>query len=322
MSVPFVSIIVPAFNVAPFLPQCIDSIIKQSFRDFEIIIVDDGSKDGTGGIADRYRDIDSRVKVIHKKNGGLSDARNAGMKQAEGVYLLFLDSDDYLYTNVLQKLKDISAEYNPDMVIGNYSYLYDDHEDVAVTTLDENKVYDKETAMTKLIKGEIQTFAWGKIIRRTIAERYQFPVGKHFEDHFWTHLVLNNCESICALNDPVIHYRQRAGSISFTFDMKRLDIIDGWRARIDFLEVEYPDLLQVYLDRCADDSVLLAWQVLTRVRHKRKKCFHRIREFTRTYKLYDKGRPQTKKLLSALNRGDLNYGALSLSLYLWGRARA
>lgn len=119
------SVIVPVYNVEKYLARCIDSILKQSYSDLEIILVDDGSTDNSGKICDQYREIDDRIVVIHKQNGGLSDARNVGMKKANGQYLAFVDSDDFIHPRMYEILMNLLLDYKADMVISNFAY-YDE----------------------------------------------------------------------------------------------------------------------------------------------------------------------------------------------------
>ena len=126
-----VSVIVPVYNVQQYLPQCIESILAQTYQRLEIILVDDGSTDGSGKLCDEFAQRDRRIKVIHKPNGGLSDARNAGTAACSGEFVLYLDSDDYLNQNAVSALASIQTERRAETVTGNYYYTYPDHEDIA-----------------------------------------------------------------------------------------------------------------------------------------------------------------------------------------------
>ena len=302
-----ISVIVPVYNVQQYLSQCVESILAQTYQRLEIILVDDGSTDGSGRLCDALVQRDKRVRVIHKPNGGLSDARNAGTEACNGEFVFYLDSDDYLEQDAIMALVRIRSESQAEIVIGNYSYTYADHEDIAQPDTGTIQKYTRKEAISLLMQGKLQTFAWGKLIRADIAKRHPFPLGKLFEDHFWTHLVFQDCETAVYSSKPMVHYRQRENSISYTFNLKRLDIIEGWQERIAFLQREYPDMVEEYLHRCAGDTVSLAWLVLTRMRKNKKQGFAMLRKFIRQYQLDGHCEGQTQKLVQALRQSNLQY---------------
>ena len=314
-----VSVIVPVYNVEQYLPQCVESILAQTYQRLEIILVDDGSTDGSGRMCDALAKRDGRVRVIHKPNGGLSDARNAGTEACNGEFVFYLDSDDYLEQDAIMALVRIQSESQANIVIGNYSYTYADHEDIAQPDTGTIQEYTRKEAISLLMQGKLQTFAWGKLIRADIAKRHPFPVGKLFEDHFWTHLVFQDCETVVYSSKPMVHYRQRGNSISYTFNLKRLDIIEGWQERIVFLQQKYPDIVDAYLHRCAGDTVSLAWLVLTRMRKNKKQGFLKLREFTAEYHLEHHSEGSVRELLISLRKGNLQYsGRALLNRFLGG----
>lgn len=307
-----VSIIIPVYNVEQYLVQCVESILAQTYQNLEIILVDDGSTDDSGRLCDALAQRDHRIRVIHKPNGGLSDARNAGTKACNGAFVFYLDSDDYLEQDAISALVRIQEESHAEVVIGNYFYTYSDHEDIAQPDTGTIQKYNRKEAISLLMQGKLQTFAWGKLIRADIAKRHLFPVGKLFEDHFWTHLVFQDCETVVYSSKPVVHYRQRGNSISYTFNLKRLDILEGWRERIVFLQQEYPDMVEAYLHRCAGDTVSLAWLVLTRMKKHKKQGFLKLREFTEEYHLERHSEGSVKALLTSLRNGNLQYSGRAL----------
>lgn len=313
-----ISVIVPVYNVQQYLSQCVESILAQTYQNLEIILVDDGSTDDSGRLCDALAQRDGRVRVIHKPNGGLSDARNAGTEACNGEFVFYLDSDDYLEQDAIMALVRIQSESQAEIVIGNYSYTYADHEDIAQPDTGTIQKYTRKEAISLLMQGKLQTFAWGKLIRADIAKRHPFPVGKLFEDHFWTHLVFQDCETVVYSSKPMVHYRQRGNSISYTFNLKRLDIIEGWRERIVFLQREYPDMVDAYLHRCAGDTVSLAWLVLTRMRKNKKQGFLKLREFIAEYRLEQYSEGKVKVLLTSLRKGNIQYSGWALLNRLLG----
>lgn len=307
-----VSIIIPVYNVEQYLVQCVESILAQTYQNLEIILVDDGSTDDSGRLCDALAQRDHRIRVIHKPNGGLSDARNAGTKACNGTFVFYLDSDDYLEQDAISALVRIQFESHAEVVIGNYFYTYSDHEDIAQPETGTVEAYPRKEAIALLMQGKLQTFAWGKLIRADIAQRHLFPVGKLFEDHFWTHLIFQDCETVVYSSKPMVHYRQRGNSISFTFNLKRLDILEGWRERIAFLQQEYPDMVEAYLHRCAGDTCTFAWLVLTRMKKHKKQGFLKLREFTEEYHLERHSEGSVKVLLTSLRKGNLQYSGRAL----------
>ena len=307
-----VSVIIPIYNVEKYLRACVDSVLEQTYQDLQIILVDDGSTDACGGICDGYTGKDPRIQVIHKENGGLSDARNAGLSVAEGEYVLYLDSDDYLEPTAIASLMEMRGKTDADIVLGNFYYTFPDHEYPAPAWQQTDMLLDNMQAMEALIDGRIETFAWGKLIRREIACRHLFPKGKVFEDHFWTHYVFADARTVSLVAAPLVHYRQRDNSISFTFDRKRLDMLDGWVNRKEFLQQQYPHLLELCCRRYAERYVGLAWLVLTRMKGSRREAFERLRAFNLEFRLQNYAEGTTRKLICALDRGNLIYAVYAL----------
>lgn len=305
-----ISIIIPVYNVENFLRETIDSVLSQTYSNLEIILVDDGSTDTSSSICDTYSEIDKRVKVIHQNNQGLSAARNSGTAAATGEYVFYLDGDDYLENNAIELL--LFNKKNYDVIIGNYYYSYADHEDIAHSDYESSKLLDKNGAMQDLVCGKIQNFAWGKLIRSEIAKKCDFPVGKIFEDTYWMHLIIHLSDEIFIEAKPVVHYRQREKSISFSMNVNRLDVIDGWENRLAFLKENYSDLYVEYLKNVSNQFLNLSWLVLTRMKKDRKVCFEKLRSFSKKYNLVDYSEEKNKKLISAINKSDLNYSVLAL----------
>ncbi len=241
-----ISIIIPIYNVSQYLPQCMESVMSQSYTDLEIILVDDGSTDECPQMCDNYKEIDSRVIVIHKKNGGLSDARNAGMKVATGEWTFFVDSDDWLDKETITKLYRFAIDNDCDVVQGNMYYAYDNHLLYRRASEKEQQqtVLSRHEAMHELIINDrVKNFAWGKLYKTTIIKKLDFPVGKYFEDCFWQHLVIDRVERYGIIEEPLCYYRQRGDSISGTPSNRLNDLLEGNRERMVFIRAHYPDLL-------------------------------------------------------------------------------
>lgn len=311
-----INVVIPVYNVEKYLKDCMESVLAQTYTDFQVVLVDDGSTDGCPGICDAYAEQDARVKVIHKTNGGLSDARNAGTEAAEGDWIFYLDSDDYLEKNALETVVNIQKEYQSDIVVGNYSYLYEDHEDTAQTPYNGICVLNNHDAMEALITGKIQNFAWGKLIRAGIAKRHLFPKGKIFEDHYWTHEIFAEANRVVFCPAPMVHYRQRQNSISYTMNPERLDILEGWKVRTEFLGKNYPNLVTPYKEFIARQFVSLAWLVITRMKGNDKRTAeNRMSDYLTESDFSAISDTNTTRLLKAFKKNIL----LFVILYVLGR---
>lgn len=223
------SVVVPVYNVEVYLNECIDSILSQTFTDFELILVNDGSKDSSGTICDEYAQKDSRVRVIHKKNGGQSTARNVGLKQAVGEYIVFLDSDDYIAEKTFfQDLADKIGYVKPDIVAFKYCEYFDNTKTIRHAKYDYSQIDDTasiEEKMKYLIKQDaFFCSAWSKTIKRTllIEECILFDESSKCEDMDWFFSVIEKCQTMLLLNQESIVYRRRDNSVTSTAGVKNL----------------------------------------------------------------------------------------------------
>ena len=231
-----VSIIVPVYQVENYIRQCIDSILAQTFTDFELILVDDGSKDQSGQICDAYAGMDERVKVIHKKNGGLSDARNRGMDQAVGNYFMFVDSDDYIAPTMVECLYKRILNENADIAICNYRYFFENDSAKDFSTNIKSMVLPG-TEIFYNRKNErnygIWTVAWNKLYKRATFGNIRFRFGKYHEDEFWANDIYQMGITVVTISECLYYYRQRDNSIMGKKSIARdLDIIEALQERI------------------------------------------------------------------------------------------
>ncbi|MEF9960950.1 MAG: glycosyltransferase family 2 protein [Niameybacter sp.] len=260
-----ISVIIPIYNVAAYLPRCIESVLHQTYKELEIWLVDDGSQDESGQIADDYADQDSRIQVIHKENGGLSDARNAGMEKATKDYIFFLDSDDWITRDALEILLHTMEKEQADIVVGGLYYTYDDTQWIDNKGWKEGVFayqYNNFQAMEALVEGtQLKNFAWGKLYKREMIQDLYFPKGLLFEDIFWQHQVFHRSQKCVVLRQPMVYYYQRSDSIVGTFKVKNLDRLKGFHERYHFIEVHYPSLIlemrYQLLGACLEYLVLL-----------------------------------------------------------------
>ncbi|MFW5787671.1 MAG: glycosyltransferase family 2 protein [Halanaerobiales bacterium] len=234
-----ISVIVPVYKVEDYLQQCIDSLRNQTYENLEIILVDDGSPDKCGEICDHYAEVDDRVKVIHKENGGVSRARNAGLEIAEGEYISFLDSDDWVepdYINILYKLL---KNHNVDISICNY--VKTDGDDVSlVKSKGDTYIYSGIEALNGLYGEDMiqMNVCWGKLFKKSLFLYNKFPDGKIFEDILIMHNLYYDSEKIIVTTQELVYYRQREKSFTkkrHTIKMK-LDMLEAFKERKNFFQ--------------------------------------------------------------------------------------
>lgn len=221
---PLVSVIIPVYNVEKYLDYCLKSVFLQIYRKMEIILVDDGSTDSSGEMCDYYRSLDDRIKVIHKTNGGLSSARNIGIKESSGEYITFLDSDDYIRKDFVKKLMDIMIDSESDIVVGSYMKVYDNL-DISITdeTLHINQ-YEGADFSYEMLSQKLPMYAHGKLYKRELFEEIQFPDGRWFEDVPTLWKISKLVKRAAAIDNKLYFYRQREGSIvNLKFTQQRMD---------------------------------------------------------------------------------------------------
>lgn len=241
-----ISIIVPIYNVEQYLHRCVDSILAQDYANIELILIDDGSPDNCGVICDEYAQLDSRIKVVHKKNGGLSDARNAGLAIASGEFIAFIDSDDWVASDYISTMLKYMIETGCDIcecevVKTTGETKADTRENIKTTcyeTVDALKalIYDKQ----------LHQHVWNKLYRRDCLKEEFFPAGKTNEDEFWTYRVFGNANKVVKVEKVLYYYFQREGSIMGAgYNLKRLDALEAKLLRQNYIEAKFPMLRDV-----------------------------------------------------------------------------
>lgn len=237
-----ISVIVPVYNVEKYIEQCLKSISNQTYKNFEVIVVDDGSKDFSGIICDKFSKLDYRIKVIHQSNQGLSGARNTGLKNATGDYITFIDSDDFIKNKMFEEMVLILKEKNADIIECGTIYCDEKGNYIKENTKNKIEIYEKNNQMKELIlNGNITTMSWGKLYKKDLFKNFEFPLGKYHEDVFTTYKLLHISKKTIVLNQGFYHYRQVNGSImNSNFNIKHLDSIKAVLERSKFIEKYYP----------------------------------------------------------------------------------
>lgn len=249
-----ISIVVPIYNVETFLSKCIDSIICQSYRNLQIILVDDGSTDNCGNICDEYASRDERIEVVHKQNGGLSDARNLGIERAKGKYITFVDSDDAIEFDMIEYLYSLLFENKADISVCQKLDVDENGQNLNIngSSIDATYVlHDNEACMHDfLAKRNISVTAWGKLYRMDLFHDIRYPLGKYHEDTFTTYKLIGLCKTIVVGSSPKYLYRHRKGSIMLqSFSVKHLDAIDANIEKMNYMRRYYPSEVSI---ACAD----------------------------------------------------------------------
>ena len=229
-----ISVIVPIYNVEKYLDNCVSTICKQTYSNLEIILVDDGSSDKCPEMCDAYERKDSRIRVIHKDNGGLSDARNCGIREAKGTLITCIDSDDYIADDFIEYLYNLLTNAKADISICNF---------VKTQSLNENKIdssddrieFTSEQAIQEMLYARtFTTSAWGKLYRKILFDKVEYPIGKYSEDMFTTYRLIEKANKVVYGNKVCYYYVHRPNSIlTGSFSDKHLDVFEALHIMMD-----------------------------------------------------------------------------------------
>lgn len=231
---PLISVIVPVYNVEKYLKKCVDSITSQTYKNLEILLVDDGSTDSSGQICNEFEKNDARIKVIHKKNGGLSDARNAGLDRAKGQYYAFIDSDDYIQDNTIEIMLNAIKKNKSEIAVCNMIRFLEEGETVQFYCPTDHEVLYQGNQRYKTLN---QPSVCNKLFEAKLFEGIRFPKGKYYEDTFVYHEVLYRANSIVLTGTDSYWYLSREDSIlgQPQYTERYFDFIEAVYKRADFL---------------------------------------------------------------------------------------
>lgn len=300
-----ISVIVPIYNVEKYLIKCIESIINQTYKNLEIILVDDGSPDNCPSICDEYAKKDDRIKVIHKENGGLSDARNVGIDASTGEYLAFVDSDDYISCDMLEKLYCRIVKDESDLAICNLNYVDESDRILDVGTIQvEDKLVDEIVFWNELygVNYAYCVVAWNKLYRRKLFENVRYEKGRLHEDEYIIHQIVSQCNRISFLKDKCYNYLQRSDSImGKSFSVKRLDFSEASIKRsLYFKKRRWQQLAELSLMRSIVD-MQRGYQKLNMKDKLIKKRFKEIhKQYRQAYLKVAKGKPSLRFLINGM----------------------
>ena len=243
-----ISVIVPVYKVEAYLDRCVQSIVDQTYRNLEIILVDDGSPDNCGAMCDAWAEKDTRIKVIHKENGGVSSARNVGIEAANGKYVCFVDSDDWVDLRYIEILHRVADEYDADVTVcKTICFSNTDSEPSAYLEVPAVRLGDNKGVMESLVYGGGYRGApWDKMYRKDMVCGVKFPEGYRHEDEFFAHRVALRVKRVAYVDAPLYVYCQIDGSFMHEFTIGRLDILAAFWERMGILAQEYPELYPIW----------------------------------------------------------------------------
>ena len=286
-----VSVIIPVYNVSRYLPQCFESVISQTYRNLEIIVVDDGSTDDSGSICDQYAEKDDRIHVIHTDNRGLASARNLGLENARGEYISFIDSDDWIEPHAIGTFFKTAIMTEADIVNARYRTEYVGRTVHRPIEKKDSHIYFGQDILSAFAEGKFGNVVWNKFYRAECFRDIRFPDGHNYEDMAIVWKIMKNLSEsggvVTALSDELIHFRVRTSSISHTYTLN--NVTDGWNAFLVKYEAlpDYQDKLltecfapirRMWMNYCSftKEDKAEAQKIIKEMNSFSKKNFHRV----------------------------------------------
>lgn len=246
-----ISVLVPVYNTAAYLPRCLESILCQTYTDFEIVLVDDGSTDGSGKICDEYAVKDSRIKVIHQPNGGRSAARNTCLEyvfhHSNSEYLAFVDSDDWIAPRNLELLLEACTKFHVDISMGRWESREEKKEEPSLKCVD---ILLQSTKDAYTRKGtDVGDYLWGNLYRKSIFKDIQFPLGKNFEDIYMVPRILFQVQKIAVVDAVLYYYFQNPnGIVNSPWSIEKIEAFNARESEIEFFDnLGYPELCRIHV---------------------------------------------------------------------------
>lgn len=273
-----VSVIVPVYNVERYLEYCVETLINQSYRNLEVILIDDGSTDNSGKICDALANKDERIQVIHQQNQGLSAARNSGLRVVTGEYITCVDSDDFLSTDFIERLLNALIRENADIAICGTTFCDDSGNQLYDQMSDKCLILNGDNQLKVLLKDSriYSTTAWGKIYKKELFVGIEYPKNKYHEDIYTTYRLVANSMKTVIVPAALYWYRQATISITHSsFNPKHMDSLYGCMDRAEFILQNYPSLYKYASASIAySASILFEKMILSSVEYE--ECEERI----------------------------------------------
>ncbi len=247
---PLISVIIPIFNGQNHMQRCVDSVITQTYKNIEIVLINDGSTDSTPAICDSFAKMDSRVKVHHKENGGLSDARNVGIDISSGEYITFIDSDDFILPDYVEYLYSLITKFGAEMSICTHTVICRNGRRIVYGDGTELSLSPQQTLKEILYHGRVDLSVWAKLYHRSLFEGVRYPYGKYFEDVGTTYRLIDKCQKIASGGTSKYEYILRSDSmISDKFTTRKLDLLEMTDRMAAYITEKYPSLASAALRR-------------------------------------------------------------------------
>ncbi|MGV0923097.1 glycosyltransferase family 2 protein [Empedobacter tilapiae] len=300
---PLISVIVPVYNTSKYLSKCLDSILNQTLKDIEIIVVNDGSKDNSQQIIDDYSTKDNRIKSIIKENGGLSDARNVGIENATGEFIAFIDSDDYIDSTMFEKMFDLAKKHQSEIVLCDLVKV--DEKGTEFRDLPQSPQLPEKIVLSDdfTIFGEMSCFACNKIFRKELFVQHRFRAGIHFEDIELIPKLFLDSTIISKINEPFYKYFERQDSITKTHTEKGLDMFLAIKEVTNYF---YKSKYNTFVSELKRFQIIqgyysyLAYVAYVKNKSLKIQLLNELNEFLKTCKL-------SKKEIRKYKRFDINY---------------
>ena len=247
-----VSVIIPVYNAEKYIERCIDSVVNQTYKNIEILLIDDGSSDNSPAICDNWAKNDSRIIVFHQQNSGVSAARNKGIELSIGDYISFVDSDDFIAENTIEKAVTAVDKNDADIVCFGVYRVNESEKIIESTENIEEKTVSSKEALLDLSRGKLHDYPCNKLYKRKLFDNIRYPVGKTFEDIATTYKLFLNSAKITYLPQELYFYRRRKGSIIHNMSSTSLnDLFVFRKQRYDDLKLKYPEIAEACFDMTA-----------------------------------------------------------------------
>lgn len=257
-----ISIIIPVYKVEKYLRKCLDSVCAQTYKNLEVLLVDDGSPDNCPAICDEYAAKDSRIKVIHKKNAGVARARNSALDVATGDYISFIDSDDWIADNTYEYFMENLQKYEADCIVGRCRIVYDRNDELEYTEVKPQEI--KVLTGTEAMKGVLDngSAAWNRLFKKSTFASLRFPVDRINDDEVTALHAYADCSKVVFMNEPTYLYRIRENSITTSaFSFKKVDVFYNSMDNLEFIKQKRPELIPNAEAKCVKAALYCYYNV-------------------------------------------------------------
>lgn len=304
-----ISVVIPVYNVEKYLSECLDSVINQTYKNLQIIIVDDGSTDFSGKICDVYAEKDNRITVVHQKNAGAGAAKNTGLELIDGDYFSIIDSDDYIELDMYEKMVNSLEKYNADIVqcLFRNVFVNDSFDRKYKIKGNYPKVLTSKSCLKEYLYDWKYAIFWNKLFKKSLLQNIKFPVGRKIDDEFFTYKLVCNAKKVVNIDNILYNYRMRKTSVMNENNSDRLiyDRIDCFVERYDYIRKKYPSLDKKYLTKLYDSLLYYKTQVnnteklekyISKIQKPKINKIDKINEIMRYKKLLDDSYDQSNKI--------------------------